>query len=155
MARGWNAQHRLSHSEAGTSAVEFALVMPVFLFLVLGAIAYGIYFGAAHSVQQLAADAARVAVAGLDDCERGDLVETYIANNAASYTLIDKSRLSVSARPSPADPAQFLVELAYDATSLPVWNIYPPVPMPGKTIRFVSTIRNGGSANASAGSCPR
>src|SRR5690554_6850857 len=141
MARGRKHEASRFGDAGGASAVEFALLMPVFLLLVLGALAYGIYFGAAHSVQQLAADAARVAVAGINDCERSALARTYIEDNAASYVLIERDRLSVSAAQSPRDPAQFLVELAYDASALPVWNIYPPVPMPGKTIRYVSTIR--------------
>lgn len=139
--------------QKGASAVEFALVMPVFLLLVLGALAYGIYFGAAHSVQQLAADAARVAVAGLSDCERGDLVAAFIEDNADAYVLIERERLSVSAAQSPSDPDQFLVELAYDASSLPVWNIHPPVPMPGRTIRYASTIRNGGYGHGLPSPC--
>ncbi len=130
--------------QAGASAVEFALVTPVFLLLVLGALAYGIYFGAAHSVQQLAADAARVAVAGLDDNERGALVEDFITRNAGTYVLIDPDRLTFAAAPSPADASQYLVEIAYDASALPIWNIYPPLPLPGQTIRYVSTIRKGG-----------
>lgn len=155
MARGRKHEASRFGDAGGASAVEFALVMPVFLLLVLGALAYGIYFGAAHSVQQLAADAARVAVAGLDDCERGDLVRTYIDDNASSYVLIERHRLSVNAAQSSADPSQFLVELAYDASSLPVWNIYPPIPMPGKTIRYVSTIRNGGEGHGPPLPCDR
>lgn len=152
MVRGERSQRRFG-CEGGASAVEFALVMPVFLFLVLGAMAYGLYFGAAHSVQQLAADAARVAVAGLDRCERGELVEAFIEHNASAYVLLDRARLSVNAGPSPWDPDQFLVELSYDASALPVWNLYPPLPMPGRTIRYASTIRNGGYGSASDQSC--
>lgn len=139
--------------EKGASAVEFALVMPVFLLLVLGALAYGIYFGAAHSVQQLAADAARVSVAGLNSEERCDLVRDYIERNASAYVLIDSEKLSFSAAPSESDPNQFLVELAYDVTALPIWNIYPPIPMPGQTIRFASTIRNGGYGDVAPAAC--
>lgn len=128
----------------GASAIEFALIAPVFLLLVLGALCYGIYFGAAHSVQQLAADAARAAVAGLDGNERAALATAFIAANGASYALIDPERLTLSAAPSPDDPDQFLVRLAYDATALPIWNLYPPVPPPAQTIVFTSTIRNGG-----------
>src|SRR5690606_16393747 len=116
----------------------------VFLFLVLGAICYGIYFGAAHSVQQLAADAARAAVAGLDGAERTALVSGFLASNAGSYPLIDPDNLAFSAAPSPDDPDQFLVSLSYDASALPIWNIYPPVPLPDPVIAFTSTIRNGG-----------
>lgn len=139
--------------EKGASAVEFALVMPVFLLLVLGALAYGIYFGAAHSIQQLAADAARVSVAGLNSDERCALVRDYIERNASAYVLIDSEQLTFTAAPSASDPNQFLVEVAYDATALPVWNIYPPIPMPGRTIRYVSTIRNGGYGDVAPASC--
>ncbi|MBL8581266.1 MAG: pilus assembly protein, partial [Rhizobiaceae bacterium] len=56
--------------DKATSAVEFAIIAPVFILVLFGLIAYGIYFGASHSVQQLAADAARTAVAGLNAEER-------------------------------------------------------------------------------------
>lgn len=128
----------------GASAVEFALLAPVFLLLVLGAICYGIYFGAAHSVQQLAADAARAAVAGLDPDERVALATAFVAANGGSYGLIDPEKLTLLATPSPSDPDQFLVSLSYDASSLPIWNIHPPVPLPDPVIAFTSTIRNGG-----------
>ncbi|WMT92152.1 pilus assembly protein [Pelagibacterium sp. H642] len=128
----------------GASAVEFALIAPVFLLLVFGALAYGIYFGAAHAVQQLAADAARAAVAGLTGTERTALVEAFVANNGGAYVLLDPDRLILAAAPSPVDPDQFLVSLSYDASALPIWNLYPPLPLPDSRIAFSSTIRNGG-----------
>lgn len=136
--------HKLGNHKGGASAVEFALLAPVFLLLVLGAICYGIYFGAAHSIQQLAADAARAAVAGLSDDERTALATAFVSANGASYVLIDPEKLTIAAAPSAADPDQFLVSLAYDASDLPIWNIYPPIPLPDQVIAFTSTIRNGG-----------
>lgn len=130
--------------EAGSSAVEFALIAPVFLLLVFGAIGYGIYFGAAHSIQQLAADAARAAVAGLSGSERVALANAFLANNGGAYILIDPDLLAIEAAPSPTDPDQFLVKISYDASALPIWNLHPPLPLPGQTISFSSTIRNGG-----------
>jgi Flp pilus assembly protein TadG len=50
----------------GASAVEFAIIAPVFILMIVGMLAYGIYFGAANSVQQIAADAARTSIAGLN-----------------------------------------------------------------------------------------
>ncbi|MCD7058564.1 TadE/TadG family type IV pilus assembly protein [Pelagibacterium xiamenense] len=137
----------ISHFRAdGTAAavVEFALLLPVYLLLVLGMIAYGIYFGAAHSVQQLAADAARVAVAGLTADERAALVTAFVKANGPSYVLIDPEKLAVAPEQSPADPAQYNVTLSYDASALPIWNLYPPIPLPGKTIMYRSTVRQGG-----------
>ncbi|RDE09419.1 TadE/TadG family type IV pilus assembly protein [Pelagibacterium lacus] len=129
----------------GASAVEFALIAPVFLLLVFGAIAYGLYFGAAHSVQQLAADAARAAVAGLSDPERDALARRFIAANGDSYVLIRGALLDIDTVPGTADPDQFIVRLTYDASHLPIWNLYAPLPLPGeRTITFSSTIRHGG-----------
>jgi len=131
------------HDCAGASAVEFALLAPVYLLLILGGLAYALYFGAAHSVQQLAADAARVAVSGLDTAERTLLVERYVARHAARYVLIDPEHLRVSAAPSPDDPDHFIVALRYDASDLPIWNLDLPLPA-NREIAFTSVVRNGG-----------
>ncbi|WP_127145072.1 TadE/TadG family type IV pilus assembly protein [Pelagibacterium montanilacus] len=133
-----------ARDRAASSAVEFALLMPVYLMLVLGALAYGIYFGATHSVQQLAADAARAAVAGLGAEERAMLADGFVATNARSYLWLDPDRLEVVPEPSPFDPGQYHVTVRYDASALPIWNIYPPLPLPSSTIAHRSTIRNGG-----------
>lgn len=131
-------------NSSAASAIEFAIVSPVLLYLLFGFIAYGIYFGALHSVQQLAADAARVSVAGLSDEERKKLVDDYIAKNSGDYVLINSEHLTHSAAPSSADSGQFRVSVSYDATQLPIWNLYSGLPLPGKTIARTSTIRLGG-----------
>lgn len=41
---------------SGSTAVEFAILAPVYLLLMPGLNAYGIYLGAAHSVQRLSAE---------------------------------------------------------------------------------------------------
>lgn len=129
---------------SGAAAVEFALLLPLYLFLVLGMTAYGIYFGAAHSVQQLSADAARTAVAGLDARERQDLARQFIERNADGYLFIDLDRLTVEVGDSGADASQFDVTLSYDARQLPIWGLWERLPMPSKTILRRATIRMGG-----------
>jgi len=129
---------------SATSAVEFAILAPVFLVFLLGIAAYGIYFGASHSIQQIAADAVRTAIAGLDESERQALATGFIGHNAGGYPFIDSARLTVTARDSTDDPNQFMVTLRYDATNLPVWNLFPALPMPAATIVRSSTIRIGG-----------
>lgn len=128
----------------GTSAVEFAILTPVFLLLVTGMLAYGIYFGAASSLQQLSADAARTAIAGLNETERNRLVRTFLDNNAGDYLLIDRSLLTFSIGDKPGDTSQYQVTLRYDASQLPIWNLYPPLPLPNASIASRSTIRRGG-----------
>jgi len=129
---------------SGTSAVEFAILTPVFIMLLTGMLAYGIYFGAAHSLQQLTADAARTAIAGLNQAERDKLVKAFLDNNAGDYMLIERSRLSFTIGDKPGDAAQYRVTLKYDASQLPIWNLYPPLPLPSNQIASTSTIRRGG-----------
>lgn len=130
--------------QTGTSAIEFAIVAPVFILLVFGMIAYGIYFGALHSVQQMAADAARTAIAGLDENERKTLAQRYIDLNADGYVFIDRKKLVVDVQDSDKDGVQFVVSLRYDAGQLPIWNLLPMLPLPERTISRSSTIRVGG-----------
>jgi Flp pilus assembly protein TadG len=133
----------LAH-RSGTAAIEFAILTPVYLLMLTGMLAYGLYFGAAHALQQLAADAARTAIAGRDETERNLLVADFLSRNAGAYMLIDPALLVHSIGDSPTDPNQYEVRLSYDAGHLPIWNLYPPLPLPGDTIVYGATIRRGG-----------
>lgn len=135
---------KLLQSNSGTSAVEFAIVAPLFIFLILGMIAYGIYFGAAHSVQQIAADAARTAIAGLDEAERQTLAQRFIDSNGGGYVFIEGDKLEVEVSDNPDDAQQFMVSVEYNADNLPIWRFLTRLPLPGKTISRSSTIRIGG-----------
>lgn len=130
--------------QSGTSAIEFALLSPIFILLLLGMVAYGIYFGASNSVQQIAADAARTAIAGLNESERQALVTRFVNNNAGGYPFVDSGKLTYQAKDSTADGNQFVVSIQYDARNLPIWNLFPALSMPGTTISRRSTIRVGG-----------
>jgi Flp pilus assembly protein TadG len=129
----------------GAAALEFAILAPVFLLFVSGLLAYGIYFGAAHSVEQLAADAARTSIAGLTDSERSTLVGQFLDSNAGGYLLIDPQALHYTVGPQPSDPDEYRVTLSYDASNLPIWNLYVPLPLPSRTISYASVIRLGGT----------
>jgi Flp pilus assembly protein TadG len=135
----------IAADENGAAALEFAILAPVYLLFVAGMLAYGIYFGAAHSLQQLAADAARTSIAGLSDSERSSLVAQFLDNNADGYVLIDRHDLSYAVGPSASDPDEYSVTLRFDASGLPIWNLYPPLPLPSRTITYSSTIRLGGT----------
>ena len=135
---------RFAGSVQASTAVEFALLAPVFLFLVMGMAGYGIYFGASHSVQQIAADAARSSVAGLTQAERRAIVTAYVAANAGGYPFIDPRKLKVETHDSVADGSQFVVTATYDAGELPIWHLMDRLVLPGSIIRRQSTIRVGG-----------
>jgi len=128
----------------GGAAVEFAILAPVYILMLAGMLAYGLYFGAAHSLQQLAADAARVSIAGLDSTERNSLVGTYLDRHTSDYMLLDRDNLTYSIGDNPSDPTQYRIVLRYDAVELPIWNLYPPLPMPSRFMVYGATIRLGG-----------
>ena len=131
-------------SKSGAAAIEFAIIAPIFLILLMGMIAYGVYFGAALSVQQLAADAARTAIAGLDEEEREALVSSFIQNNASKYTFLRDDKVDIVVQENPKDANQFTVQVSYDARHLPIWNIFAGLPLPDTTILRTTTIRIGG-----------
>lgn len=135
---------RYRDEQRGSSAAEFAIIAPVFLLMLFGMLAYAIYFGAAHSVQQLAADAVRTSIAGLSATERDALVSAFITNNAGDYLLLDPTHLDYEIGDKEEDSNQYRVTVTYDASDLPIWNLQVPLPLPDHIITFTSTIRLGG-----------
>ncbi|NTE86509.1 TadE family protein [Agrobacterium rubi] len=134
---------KIFRNRSGSAAVEFAIVAPVFILVLLTMIAYGIYLSAAYAVQQVAADAARTAVAGITRIEREILAKNFVDQSALNYAFLDKNRVNVSVGSDPANINQFTVTVEYDATELPIWSLYT-FALPDKTIRRFSTIRIGG-----------
>ncbi len=135
---------RVWRADGAASAVEFAIVSPVLILILMGMLVYGVYFGVAHSVQQLAADAARASVAGIDDEERTQLAVSHAASAAGSYLLLAADRLAVIAGPSPGDADLFVVSVSYDASDLPIFGLADLVPVPSSTISHSAAIRRGG-----------
>lgn len=129
---------------SGASAVEFAVVFPLFLLITLTVLAYGIYFGAAHSVQQLAADAARSSVPGLTETERMQLSQAYVSANAASYPLLTANKVSVRTTPGTSNPDDMIVTVTYNSTALPIWGFSQLIPLPSPIIERVAVIHRGG-----------
>lgn len=137
-------RHRFAGHQDGAGALEFAIVAPLFLLIVLGLLVYGIYLGSVHSVEQLAADAARASVAGISDAERVQIATQHVTINAGDYPLLDASKVTVSAGPSSADPSQFRVSVRFDASNLPIWGLSGLVPLPDRVIERTSVIKRGG-----------
>lgn len=128
----------------GASAVEFAIVAPLFLMLVFGIVVYGSYLAVAHGVQQLAAEAARSSVGGLSDSERAALAQAYITANAATYPLIEPAHLTVNAAASPGNANIFVVTINYDASDMFIYAMPSLVPAPPPAISRSAVIPYGG-----------
>ena len=129
--------------ERGVSAVEFALLLPVFLTMIFGIVVYGSYLTMVHDVQQLAAEAARSSVAGVTNTERNSLATGYVTLNASTYPLLTPSNLTVNAAPSAADANVYVVTVNYNAAGNLIFSL-PFVPAPATSIVRSASIPYGG-----------
>ena len=134
---------RLSKDRAGTSALEFAIIAPLFFLVLFTLIAYGIYLSVTHSIQQVAADAARTAVAGLNPTERVTLVHRYLETSRLDYSFLNRAKMQVVVTDDPSNPEQFTVTITYDSSDLPIWNLFT-FALPAEKIERYATVRVGG-----------
>jgi Flp pilus assembly protein TadG len=123
----------------GASAVEFAMLLPLFLTLVFGIVVFGSYLAVVHGLQQLAAEAARSSIAGMSTSERSSIATSYVG----TYPLISASKISVNAATSPSDPNVFVVTVTYNASGMFIYSL-PFVPAPSPTIVRSAAIPFGG-----------
>lgn len=133
----------LMRCRSGGSAVEFAIVAPILFLSLFSLVGYGVYLSAAHSVQQIAADAARTAIAGLNNTEREQLVRDFLNRSTMEHALLEKKNFTMTVKEDPKNPNQFTVSIEYDASHLPIFALYSYA-MPNPHIRRFSTMRVGG-----------
>ena len=72
------------------------------------------------------------------------LVEQHIAASVNEDGLLTRDALTVSVEPLDDDPSYLRVVVDFDASHLPVWNLYDGLPLPEKNIRREAVIRAGG-----------
>ena len=97
-------QH-LRKSESGSALVEFALILPVFLFLVIAMMDFGKAFNYWNDANHMAAQGARFAAVNRDPANPDDpsALATYILSQA------DTAELQEGGTDSLADPAQVCI----------------------------------------------
>lgn len=134
---------RLRKNNEGAAALEFAIVAPLFFLTIFTMIGYGIYLSASHAIQQIAADAARTAVAGLSQTERKSLANTFIQSATLDYAFLNKDKLTVDVEDDLSNLNQFTVTIAYDSSELPIWKLFS-FALPDEQIKRYATIRLGG-----------
>lgn len=132
---------RLRLGESGSAAVEFALVGPLFVVLLMGLVVYGGWFWMAQGVQHLAAEGARAAVAGLDVGERDRLARGAVIDAARGATILHAERLNVVVAD---DAREIRVTVTYDATQEPILAMAGLIPSPPTTIARSAAVRVGG-----------
>lgn len=139
-----NAMPRLFRSQDGATAVEFAFIAPILLLLLFGIMGYGYVFGIYHSVQQMAAEAARSSVAGLSDVERAQIARDYITANAQAYAFIDPAKVKVRANPTGPQQLSFEVAVSYDMSGSAYDTLSRLVSLPHPLIERRAIVQRGG-----------
>jgi Flp pilus assembly protein TadG len=137
-------QCKITKNNSGVAAIEFALIAPVFFLLLLGIAAYGIYFSAISSLQELTADAARASVAGVSATERPTIVTDYVTQTSPHYRLLSGHAITVTTAAVAGDPTRYSVTLMTDISNLPLQRATAFFPMPSSTIQRTAVVRIGG-----------
>lgn len=130
-----------SRARRGNAAVEFALIGPLFFFLLVGMVVYGGWFWMAQGVQNLAAEGARAAIAGLDADERVRLARGSVADSLQDDALLSADAVQVAVQ---TDAAAIRVVVTYDASTHPLMALAGLVPTPPQTIERRAVVRTGG-----------
>jgi len=122
-------------------AVELAVLAPIFLFLLFSIISYGGYFWLSTTVQQLANDAARASIAGLNTTERQSLAQTQVSEEIQTYKYLSTTLLTTNVA---TQTDSMTITVSYDASKTPFWAFSGFIPMPSSTISRSATIKLAG-----------
>ena len=130
--------------QSASTAVEFAFVAPILLLLLFGIIGYGHAFGVYHGVQQLAAEAARASVAGLDDAERERLARAFVTRSIGSYAFLQPDKLTVRTTSLGAPSPSFEVAITYDYSDSAFNRLASIIALPLPVVERRAVVQRGG-----------
>ena len=131
----------LGERRDGSVAVEFALVGPLLVLMMMGMALYGGWFWLAQGVQSLATESARAAVAGLDPSERQALASSFVATESAGTYGFAPDRLAVVVE---ANGDTIRVTVTLDASDHPLMTLGALIPSPPSRIERSASVRMGG-----------
>ncbi|TFW11936.1 pilus assembly protein [Brevundimonas intermedia] len=123
----------------GAAAVEFALVGPILVLLLIAIVVYGGWFLMAQSVQALASEGARAAVGGLDAVERDALARREVTA-AVRGVALDPDRTTIEVA---EEAGRLRVVVVYDAGDSLVMALGGMLPRPPVVIRRSAVIHVG------------
>lgn len=116
------------------------MVAPLLILMMLGMVVYGGWFWMAHSVQSLASEGARAAIAGLDPVEREALARSFVNTQVGDLGL-QSDRASVEVE---STTGVIRVNVAYDISDHPLMALAAIVPSPPRIIHRTAVVRLGG-----------
>jgi Flp pilus assembly protein TadG len=134
-----STKHPIADNRAA-ALVEFAIVLPLLICLLFGILGYGQYFLLAHSVQQIANDAARATVGGLNPDERATLAKSSVADDVTALGEFKAARINTAIAETGETVA---VNVTLDAHGMGLFRT-ALVPMPDPRIERRAVVRRGG-----------
>ena len=123
----------------GAAAVEFALVGPILVLLLIAIVVYGGWFLMAQSVQALASEGARAAIGGLDAVERDGLARREVTA-AVRGVALDPDRMTIEVA---EEAGRLRVVVVYDSGDSLVMALGGILPRPPVVIRRSAVIHVG------------
>ncbi len=134
--RDWRFRRR-----TGSVAIEFALLGPLLVLLLMGMVVYGGWFWLAQGVQSLATESARAALGGLDPQERALLAQAFVAQEAQRGAGLNPDDLTVAVE---SDAEAIRVRVTMDASAHPILAMAALLPAPPDQIVRTAVVRTGG-----------
>lgn len=95
-----NPLRNLARDQHGAAIIEAAFVLPMVIALLLGVATFGQWFMIAHTMQQAADEAARAAVAGLNDDDRKAMVAQSVTQSLTVASGVDPKLVSTASKRS-------------------------------------------------------
>ena len=135
------APARRSKRRPGSAAIEFALLGPLLIVMLMSMVVYGGWMWLAQGVQTLATESARAAVGGLDAAERIRLAKAFVDAEAEGGSGLTRDHMTVSVE---SDAEVIRVHIAFDASDHPLMMMAVLMPPPPATIRRTAVVRTGG-----------
>ncbi|MFT3966960.1 MAG: TadE/TadG family type IV pilus assembly protein [Sphingobium sp.] len=128
----------LRRDVGGAVLIEAAILLPILILLLVGMVNYGLWFMAAHAVQQAANEGARASLAGIDPAERQSLAGEAVRRSLGAAGSVVNGSLVTTSYSSSGD--FYTVTVSYNvaraqfvATSL--------LPMPPGPIQRASVVK--------------
>jgi Flp pilus assembly protein TadG len=141
--RRGGARGLLRH-RSGVAALEFAMIAPVFLLMLLAMIAMGFFIMLQHEVQELASSAARSSVAGLNQAERNTLAQAFVTNYLAQSALLVAADVNVQTATTGTPPVDYQVSVSYSLANTPLPFLSSVIGMNFNTINSTAIVEFGG-----------
>ncbi|WP_238230488.1 TadE/TadG family type IV pilus assembly protein [Methylobacterium thuringiense] len=140
----FNVLPNLKRQNSGATAVEFALIVPVFFVILFGVIFYGLIIGIGSSLQHTAQEAARASIAGMTDTERDSLARSRIQSLLSGSQLIRIDALTIATGSSSTDSSLWTVSLTYNIQASGLANLARAFVVTPDMLKRSASYRNGG-----------